>query len=100
MDAVKKIREASTALKAKRAGNTVKEPVEWGIQKVTVMEEIFIIQDGLMISTMLCLTLCLAEGCRFIVENILIWISFIGIKLQMAEFYYSMLNSIKNSLSW
>lgn len=40
MDAVKKIREANTALEAKRAGNTVKEPVEWETQKVTVMEEI------------------------------------------------------------
>ncbi|XP_022290267.2 uncharacterized protein LOC111101905 [Crassostrea virginica] len=40
MEAVKKIREARTALEAKRAGNTVEEPLEWETQKVTVMAEI------------------------------------------------------------
>ena len=40
IDALKKVREASTALEAKRAGNTIKEPVEWETQKVTMMEEV------------------------------------------------------------
>ena len=61
---------------------------------------IFIIQGGLVISTMLCLTLCLVEGCQFFLEKILIWISFIIIILQMADFYYSMLISMKNALTW